>query len=88
MTEGIESALGQAQAAAGDQDVTVMGGASVGQQYMAAGLVDEFSIHLVPVLFHSGTRLFEHLEGDHIQLEPAGVIDTASAIHLRFRVVR
>jgi dihydrofolate reductase len=65
-----------------------MGGAKVGQQYIAAGLIDEISIHLVPVLFHSGTRMFEHLEGEHIQLEPAGVIETTSAIHLRFRIVR
>jgi dihydrofolate reductase len=87
VTDGIERALEEAKAAAGDQDVAVMGGAHIGQQYVAAGLVDEISIHLVPVLFGDGTRMFEHLGGEHIQLETAGVIETPEATHLRFRVV-
>jgi dihydrofolate reductase len=87
VTEGIESALEEAKAAAGDKDVAVMGGASVGQQYIRAGLVDEISIHLVPVLFGSGTRMFEHLGSDHIQLENARVIETPQATHLRFRII-
>jgi dihydrofolate reductase len=65
-----------------------MGGASIGQQYIAAGLVDEISIHLVPVLFCSGTRMFDHLGDEHIQLEPVEVVDTPAAIHTRFRVVK
>jgi dihydrofolate reductase len=88
VTGGIERALEQARAVAQDQDVTVMGGARLGQQYIEAGLVDEVSIHLVPVLFHDGLRMFENLSGDHIKLEPVKVIDTPSAIHLRFRVVK
>jgi dihydrofolate reductase len=84
--DGIESALEQAKAAAGGKIVTVMGGASIGQQYIAAGLVDE--IHLVPVLFGSGTRMFEHLGGGHLQLEPIEVIETRAATHLRFRIVK
>jgi dihydrofolate reductase len=87
VTEGIESALEEAKAAAGDKDVAVMGGASVGQQYIGAGLVDEISIHLVPVLFGSGTRMFEHLGSEHIQLENARVIETPQATHLRFRII-
>ncbi|WP_248910032.1 dihydrofolate reductase family protein [Halocatena marina] len=86
VTDGIESALEQAKAAAGDQTVSVMGGASIGQQYIAAGLVDEIEIHLVPVLFGSGTRMFENLGDEHIQLEIIDVTESASAIHLRFRV--
>ena len=86
VTDGIESALEQAKAAAGDKTVSVMGGASIGQQYITAGLVDELSIHLVPVLFGSGTRLFEHLGDGHIQLEPATVVETPAAVHLRFQV--
>jgi dihydrofolate reductase len=86
VTDGIESALEQAKAAAREKIVTVMGGASIGQQYIAAGLVDEISVHLVPVLFGSGTRMFEHLGGEHIQLEPIEVIGTRSATHLRFRI--
>lgn len=50
--------------------------------------MDELAIHLVPVLFGGGTRLFEHLGGAHIRLEPAGVIETPAAVHLRFRVVK
>jgi dihydrofolate reductase len=87
VTDGIESALEQAKMAAGDKDVAVMGGAELGQQYIGAGLVDEISIHLVPVLLGGGTRMFEHLGGEHIQLESAGVIETPEATHLRFRVV-
>jgi dihydrofolate reductase len=86
VTDGIESALEQAKMAAGEKDVAVMGGAEMGQQYIGAGLVDEISIHLVPVLLGGGTRMFEHLGGEHIQLESAGVIETPEATHLRFRV--
>jgi dihydrofolate reductase len=88
VTDGIESALKQAQAAAGDKDVTVMGGADLGRQYLAAGLVDEIQIHLVPVLFGSGTRMFDDLHKGHIQLEAVDVLPTPSATHLRYRVVR
>ena len=86
VTDGIDSALEQARAAAGDKTVTIMGGASLGQQYIAAGLVDEISIHLVPVLFGSGTTMFEHLGNQHIQLEPVHILDTPAATHLRYRV--
>ena len=63
-----------------------MGGASIGQQYIAAGLVDEISIHLVPELFGSGTTMFEHLGDQHIELEPINVLDTSAATHLRYRI--
>ena len=86
--DGIEAALKKAQKAAGDKDVAVMGGGNIAAQFFNLGLVDEISIHLVPVLFGSGTRLFEHLGGEHIQLETLEVIETREAIHLRFRVVR
>jgi dihydrofolate reductase len=85
VTDGIESALEQARAAAGERDVTIMGGASIGRQFIAAGLVDEIQIHLVPVLFGGGTRMFEELEA-HIDLEPTEVTQTAAAVHLRYRV--
>jgi dihydrofolate reductase len=88
VTGGIERALEQARAAAGDKDVTVMGGADTGQQYLRAGLIDELSIHLVPVLFGAGTRMFEHLGDQHIELELAGTVQTAAATHLRFRIAR
>jgi dihydrofolate reductase len=88
VTGGVERTLQQARAVAGDKGVTVMGGADTGQQFLRAGLVDELSIHLVPVLFGSGTRMFEHLGDQHIQLDPAEVIQTAAATHLRYRVVK
>jgi len=88
VTDGIERALAQARAVAGEKDISVMGGASIGQQYIAAGLVDEISIHLVPVLFGSGTRMFEHLGAKHIQLEALDTVGTPVATHLRFRVVK
>jgi dihydrofolate reductase len=87
VTDGIEAALEQARSAAGDKDVTVMGGADTGRQFIGAGLVDELSIHLVPVLFGGGTRMFEHLADGHLQLENLGAVQTAAATHLRFRVV-
>ena len=87
VTDGIEGALEQAKAVADDKDISIMGGPSIGQQYIAAGLVDEIQVHLVPVLFGSGTRMFEHLGGEHIQLEIVEVIDTPAATHLRYRIV-
>jgi dihydrofolate reductase len=87
VTDGIERALEQARAAAGDQDVCVMGGADLGRQYIAAGLLDEISIHLVPVLFGSGTRMFEDLHKGHVRLEVVDTLATPSATHLRYRIV-
>jgi dihydrofolate reductase len=87
VTDGIQSALQQARAAAGEATVTVMGGANLGRQYLAAGLVDEVSVHVVPVLFGSGLRLFEQL-AEHVQLELAEVVDTPAAVHLLYRVIR
>jgi dihydrofolate reductase len=88
VTGGIVPALEHARAAAGDKGVTVMGGADVGQQYLRAGLIDELSIHLVPIMLGGGTRMFEHIGEQHIQLEQTGIVSTAVATHLRLRVVR
>jgi riboflavin biosynthesis pyrimidine reductase len=65
-----------------------MGGGNIAAQFLKLGLVDEVSIHLVPVLFGSGIRLFEHLGSEHVQLETLEVIETKEAIHLRFRVIK
>ena len=88
VTDGIESALEQAKAAAGDKNVAVMGGPDIGRQFIEAGLVDEIGVHLVPVLFGSGARMFEHLGSEHIQLETLGVIETSAATHLHYRIVK
>jgi dihydrofolate reductase len=84
---GIEAALETAQELAGDKDISITG-ANVAQQFLTRGLIDELSIHLVPVLFSKGTRLFEGLDSEHITLETIDVIETAEAVHLRFRVVK
>jgi dihydrofolate reductase len=83
----VEAAFETAKKLAGDKDVYITG-ANVAQQFIQRGLVDEISIHLVPVLFGSGTRLIEDLGGEHIQLETTEVIETKEAIHLRFRVIK
>jgi dihydrofolate reductase len=88
VTDGIESALQQAKEAAGAKDVAVMGGADIGQQFIKAGLVDEIGIHLVPVLFGSGLRMFEHIGDQHIHLESIETINSPAATHLRYRVVK
>jgi len=88
VTDGIEAALDRAREAAGAKDVTVMGGANTGQQYLRAGLIDRVSIHLVPVIFGGGTRMFENLGGDQPRLECAGSIQTDKATHIRYRLVR
>ncbi|HLO31732.1 MAG TPA: dihydrofolate reductase family protein [Anaerolineales bacterium] len=85
--DSIEAAFATAKKLAGDQDILIMG-ANVPQQFLKRGLIDEVSIHLAPVLFGSGTRLFEGLDGEHLSLEILEVIQTAEAIHMRFRVVK
>jgi dihydrofolate reductase len=86
VTDGIESALRQARDAAGDKVVVVMGGADVGRQYLAAGLVDELQLHLVPVLFGSGTPMFQPLDLGHVDLDLVETVESADAVHLRYRV--
>lgn len=88
VTDGSESALGQAKAAAGDTDVSIAGGANIIQQYMTAGLLDEIQIHLAPVLLGGGRRLFENTGTEQIELEATRVIDSPGVTHLRFRVVK
>jgi dihydrofolate reductase len=86
VTDGVESAIEQAKAVAGDKCVSVMG-ASVPQQCLRAGLLDEVQIHLVPVLLGGGVRLFDRLGSDRIQLETIQVVDAPGVTHLRYRVV-
>lgn len=88
VTDGIDSALKQARAAAGGQDVTIMGGADLGRQYVAAGLVEELSIHLVPVLLGAGTRMFTEIHNGHRQLEVVDTVFTPAATHFRYRIVQ
>ncbi len=88
VTDGIEAALEQARAAAGDRDVAVAGGANVAQQYLRAGLLDELQIHVVPLLLGDGVRLFADLGAEQIELEGTRVIQSPSVTHLKYRVVK
>jgi dihydrofolate reductase len=88
VTDGIESALEQAKAVAGDKQVWLMGGANVLQQYLKAGLVDEVYIHIAPVLFGAGTRLFDGIGSEPIDLEIEQVMQTPQATHIQYRVIQ
>jgi dihydrofolate reductase len=87
VTSGIESALAQAKEAAGGKDVSLGGGASVAQQYLTAGLIDEMLLSVVPVVLGGGTRLFENVPAGKLKLDPIQVVDAPGVTHLRYRVV-
>jgi dihydrofolate reductase len=87
VTDGIEHAVEEARTAAGDKDVSVMG-ATIVQQCLRAGLLDEIIINLVPVVLGRGVRLLDNLEPGSIQLELVGVVDAPGVTHLRYRVVK
>ena len=88
VTEGIEVALAQASEVAGDKDVLVAGGASLAQQYLAAGLLDELQIHVAPLLLGGGVRLFEdHFGTPPPAVEATRVMKSPTVTHLRYRVV-
>jgi dihydrofolate reductase len=86
VTDGIESALEQARAAAGDRDVSVAGGASAIQQYLGAGLLDQLYLHIVPVLLGGGKRLLDGA-GDPV-LEPIDVVASPRVTHVKYRVAK
>jgi len=85
--DDLETALGRARETAGDQNISVMG-ADVGRQCIDAGVIDEISVHVVPVLFGSGTPMFGQGVDGHVTLEFVGVSEGPHATHLRYRVVR
>ncbi|AHG88229.1 bifunctional deaminase-reductase domain protein [Gemmatirosa kalamazoonensis] len=84
VTDGIESALDQARAAAGGRDVSLGGGASAARQYLAAGLVDEMLVSLVPILLGAGERPFDGLGDDLHGLTLARTVATPDVVHLLF----
>jgi dihydrofolate reductase len=86
VTDGIESALEQAKQAAGGQDVLLGGGASVAQQYLAAGLVDEFDLHVVPILLGDGARLLDNVGG--LRVEQVRAIEAPGVTHIKYRVIK
>ena len=86
VTDGIERALELAREAANGRDVGLWGGAQAIQQYMAAGLLDELELHVVPVLLGDGERLFENLGDAAPQLEQVRAVDAPGVTHLKYRV--
>jgi len=87
VTDGIHSALEQARRAVGAKDVFIGGGAKVINEFLAAGLLDELELHLVPILLGGGARLFEGV-GPEVRLEPIRVLEAPGVTHLKYRVVR
>jgi dihydrofolate reductase len=86
VTDGIQLALEQARAAAGENDVAIAGGASAVRQYLAAGMLDELYLHIVPIILGAGERLLEDV-GDPT-LEPVKVIASPAVTHIRYRIAR
>jgi dihydrofolate reductase len=84
VTDGIESALEQARAAAGDKDVSIGGGASAVQQFLAAGLLDEIVVSIVPVLLGGGARLFDDLGDARAKLEQLEAVEAPGVTHIRY----
>jgi dihydrofolate reductase len=86
VTDGIESALKKAKKAAGDRNVKIMGGAHTVNQYLAAGLIDELWVHIVPVTIGRGVRLFEGVHD--LNLEPVEISGTSAVTHIRYKVLK
>lgn len=87
VTDGIERALERAKESADGQDVRLWGGAQVIQQYLAAGLLDELELHIVPVLLGDGARLFDNLGRAEIELEQVRAVEAPGVTHLKYRVM-
>jgi dihydrofolate reductase len=86
VTEGIEAAIEQAKEAASGKDVAIGGGASAIQQALAAGLVSELQLNLVPILLGAGTRLFDNLASAELDLEPVRAVQAPGVTHLKYRI--
>jgi dihydrofolate reductase len=87
VTDGIQAALDQAREAADGKDVFIGGGADVINQYLAAGLVDEVELHVVPRLLGGGARLFDGV-GPDVKLDLVRVVEAPGVTHLKYRVVK
>jgi dihydrofolate reductase len=89
VTDGIQSAIRQARAVAGDKDVNIIGAASTAQQTLKGGLAEELHVDIMPVLLGGGLRPFEGLEAEQIQLERIDVVALPGGrTHLKFRVIK
>jgi len=88
ITGGIASALEQAKAAAGGKDVRVSGGAETIRQFITAGLINEFSLYVAPVLLGTGVRLMDGLNPAGLELEQVGVSNSPFVTHIKYRLSR
>jgi dihydrofolate reductase len=88
VTDGIESAYAQAQAAAGGKDISIAGGASCARQAIKAGVVDEIDLQVSPAILGSGERLFEGFQPGVPKMELVRVLEAPGVAHLRYRVMR
>jgi dihydrofolate reductase len=87
VTDGNEAALERAREAAGGKDVMLWGGGNIVQQYLAAGLLDELELHVVPVLLGGGAGLFDNLGDAEVRLEQVRAVEGARVTHVKYRVV-
>ena len=87
VTDGIESALEQARDAAGGKDVMLWGGAQVVNQYLAAGLLNELWLHIVPLMLRDGARLFDNLGFANVRLEQVRAVEAPAVTHIKYRVM-
>ena len=88
VTDGIESAIKQAKMAAGDKDVSIVGGASIAAQCLNAGLVHEIHMDIMPILLGNGLRPFEIIGDKTITLEKTWMFESSIRTHIRFRVIK
>ena len=88
VTDGIGSALDQAKEAADGKDVQIGGGGNVASQYLKAGLVDEFQVHVSPILLGAGSRLFGNANADPVDLEVTRVVQSPTVTHMKYSVAR
>jgi len=88
VTDGIESALNQAKRAAAAKDVLIMGGANAIQQFLAAGLVDQVNISMVPLMLGGGERLLDNFGDPPPRFEQTRIVEGPGVVHLRYRVAR
>ncbi len=86
VTDGIDSALAQAGDAADEKDISLAGGASVTNQYLAAGLVDEIDISIAPVIMGGGARLFERVQAGALTLMQVRAINAPGVTHIKYKV--
>jgi dihydrofolate reductase len=88
VTDGMKSAIGKAKSAAGERDVTVVGGASTAQQCINAGLADVLEIGIVPILLGGGLRFFDHGAMEEMKLAQERILESPGRVDLRFRVLK